>query len=182
MPFVRDCETLLNKSARMKQILDNHSIFNSKRQAKNLKRLLTKSKFDTITEVPRVYKCGDKRCKVCPDLIEGTRIELKNGHHFEVRKSMTCTSTFVIYTLICKACGDFYVGKTSNMIRTRMTVHRQQTRNDDLRFLKVNKHFHLCSGGKFNIFPIYKVCGSSEAVLDEKEKLLISILKPTLNA
>ena len=84
MPFVRGCENLLNKSARMKQILDNHSIFNSKRQANNLKRLLTK--FDTITEDPRVYKCGDKRCKVCPDLIEGTRIELKNGHHFEVEE------------------------------------------------------------------------------------------------
>ena len=63
-----------------------------------------------------------------------------------------------------------------------MTVHRQQTRKDELRVLKVNKHFHACSNGEFNIFPIYHVCNSSEAVLEEKEGLFISILKPPLNA
>ena len=182
IPFVRSCEPLLKKSSRMKLMLDNYKILNSTRQAKNLKRLVTKSKFDSADEDPRVSKCGDKRCKACPDLLAGKRIDLKYGQHYEVRRSMTCKSSFVIYMLICKSCGDFYIGKTTNMLRTRMTVHRQQTRKDELRVLKVNKHFHACSNGEFNIFPIYNVCNSSQAVLDKKERLFICILKPPLNA
>ena len=49
IPFVRSCEPLLKQSSRMKLILDNYKIFkNSKRQAKNLKHLVTKSKFNLI--------------------------------------------------------------------------------------------------------------------------------------
>ena len=120
IPF-RSCEALLKRSSRMKLILNNYKILNSKRQAKNLKRLVTKSKFDSADEDPRVSKCGDKRCKVCPDLLEGKHIDLKNGQHFEVRRSMICTSSFVICMLICKSCGDIYIGKTTNMLWTRMT-------------------------------------------------------------
>ena len=39
-------------------------------------------------------------------VLQGKRIDLKNGQHFEVRRSMTCTSSFVIYMLICKSCGE----------------------------------------------------------------------------
>ena len=169
IPFIRSCEPLLKQSSRMKLILNNYKTLNSKRQAKNLKHLVTKSKFDSADEDPRVSKCGDKRCKVCPNLLKGKRIDLKNGQLFQVSRSMTCTSSFVIYMLICKSCGDFYIGKTTNMLRTRMTVHRQQTRKDELRFLKVNKHFHACSNGEFNMFPVYNVCNSSQAVLEEKK-------------
>ena len=73
------------------------------------------------------------------DLLYGKRSECKNKHHFEERINMTYITTLMTYTLICKACGDFYVGKTSNSIRTRMTVHNQQKRRE-LRALKVNKH------------------------------------------
>ena len=77
IPFVRSCEPLLKKSSRMKLISDAFKILNSKRQAKNLKCLVTKSKFDSADEDPRVSKCGEKRCKVCLDLLEGKRINLE---------------------------------------------------------------------------------------------------------
>jgi hypothetical protein len=38
-----------------------------------------------------------------------------------------------------------------------MTVHRQQTRHQDLTIIRANEHFHDCSGGHFKIFPLYKV-------------------------
>ena len=68
------------------------------------------------------------------------------------------------------------------MLKQRMTVHRQQTKDPSLRVLKVNKHVHSCSDGKFNIFPIYSVSNSNDSLLEEKEKLFINILKPSLNA
>lgn len=182
LPFVRNCQTILKQSSRMKTILEKSTIVNSKRQSKNLKRLLTTSKFEFHSTPARVSKCIDKRCKTCPDLLEGTDITFTNGKRFKVKRNMSCHSSYVIYTLICKKCGEFYVGKTSNMLKTRMTIHRQQTRNDELRMLKVNKHFHSCSNGKFNIFPIYCVSESNDCMLEEKEKLFIEILKPSLNA
>ena len=68
------------------------------------------------------------------------------------------------------------------MLKQRMTVHRQQTNDPNLRILNVNKHFHSCSGRRFTIFPIYMVSNSNDSMLDEKEKLFIKILQPSLNA
>ena len=44
-------------------------------------------------------------------------------------------------------CGEFYVGETKTELRTRMTVHRQQTRHQYLTIIRANEHFHDCSGG-----------------------------------
>ena len=68
------------------------------------------------------------------------------------------------------------------MLKQRMTVHRQQTFDVNLRVLKVNKHFHSYSGGNFNIFPIYNVSNLNDSMLEEKKKLFIKILQPSLNA
>ena len=67
-------------------------------------------------------------------------------------------------------------------MKQRMTVHRQQTNDANLRVLKVNKHFHSCSGENFNIFPIYNVSNLNDSMLEEKEKLFIKMLQPSLNA
>jgi hypothetical protein len=63
----------------------------------------------------------------------------------------------LVYAIICSNCGEFYVGETKTELRTRMTVHRQQTRHHDLTIIRANEHFHDCSGGHFKIFPLYKV-------------------------
>ena len=62
-----------------------------------------------------------------------------------------------------------------------MTVHRQQTRHQDLTIIRDNEHFHECSGGHFKIFPLYKVNTESDFLRRRKETLLINILKPSLN-
>ena len=62
-----------------------------------------------------------------------------------------------------------------------MTLYRQQRSTEELRFMKVNKHFHECSNGKFNIFPLYKVLEDKQSLRDEKEIHFIRSLKPHLN-
>jgi hypothetical protein len=59
-----------------------------------------------------------------------------------------------------------------------MTVHRQQTRHQDLTIIRANEHLHHCSGGHFKIFPLYKVNTESDFLRRRKETLLINILKP----
>jgi hypothetical protein len=58
-----------------------------------------------------------------------------------------------------------------------MTVHRQQTRHQDLTIIRANEHFHDCSGGHFKIFPLYKVNTEDDFLRRRKETLLINILK-----
>ena len=101
LPFICACEKVLQKSDRMKHILNKSSIINSKRQPKNLKRILMSSKFDYISLQTKVSKCGDKRCKICPDLTEGTEISFNNGKRFEVKRNMNFKIKYVVYTLTC---------------------------------------------------------------------------------
>ena len=122
------------------------------------------------------------RCKTCPNIITGTNIKFKSGKQFKVKQTMNCASKNVIYSLICDKCNEFYIGQTRTELRKRVTVHRQQTRTQELRLLKVNKHFHECSGGKFKIFPIYKLYGCTDSMRDQKELHFIKMLKPGLNA
>ena len=95
---------------------------------------------------------------------------------------MNCTTKNVIYSIICPKCGQFYIGQTRNELCLRMNLHRQQTTNEEHRFLKVNRHLHECASNKFNIFPLYKITNNSDSFRDEMQQRLIEILKPELNA
>jgi hypothetical protein len=63
----------------------------------------------------------------------------------------------------------FYVGETKTELRTRVTVHRQQTSHQDLTLIRGNEHFHHCSGGHFKIFPLYKVNTEGDFLRRRKE-------------
>ena len=168
-------------SERMKNVLQKKKIINSKKQPKNLKGFLSSSKFDFHESSPSVKKCTDKRCMTCPSLIEGTSFTFKNGRTFTVMQDISCKTKNLVYAIICSNCGEFYVGETKTELRTRMTVHRQQTRHQDLTIIRANEHFHDCSGGHFKIFPLYKVNTEGDFLRRRKETLLINILKPSLN-
>ena len=100
-------------------------------------------------------------------------------HNYINRQNQSTTGKLV-YAIICSNCGEFYVSETKTELRTRMTVHRHQTRHQDLTIIRANEHFHDCSGGHFKIFPLYKVNTEGD-FLRRKETLLINILKPSLN-
>ena len=177
----KQVEPTLRSSEKMNKILSDKKIINSKRQPKNLKRILSSSKFEFDPPKPSVKKCGDKRCKTCPNLIEGSHITFKNGRKFTVHQDMSCKSQNIIYSAICSNCEEFYVGETKNELRTRMTLHRQQTMHKELTIIRANKHFQECSDGIFKIFPIYKINVDSDSYRKRKEEQFINILKPSLN-
>ena len=39
-----------------------------------------------------------------------------------------------------EGCGEDYIGQTGNELRKRMTVHRQQIRNPELRMIPLSEH------------------------------------------
>jgi hypothetical protein len=72
-PFVRQLNDLLKTDEKMEKVLNNYKFINSKRQPKNLKRLLCKSNFQEKSDKKTftVTKCNDRRCGTCPYLREG---------------------------------------------------------------------------------------------------------------
>ena len=131
--FMKIIEFNLNSSERMNNALQKKKIINSKTQPKNLKRFLSSSKFNFHESSPSVKKCTDKRCMTCPSLIEGTSFTFTNGRTFTFMQDISCKAKNRLYAIICSNCGEFYVGETKTELRTTgMTVHRQQTRHQDL--------------------------------------------------
>lgn len=182
-PIIRNkFEELKQTSDHMKTVLDKYTLINSKRQPKNLKRLLICSKFESVVDKPKVSKCKTPRCGTCDILIECSTFTFKNDFTFTVRTNMNCKSSNVIYSVICNNCNEFYIGQTGNELRKRMTVHRQQSRTEHLRFLNVSKHIHDCSNDEFRVFPLYQMYSSDVIKRESKEAELIKLLKPKLNS
>ena len=115
-------------------------------------------------------KCGKSRCKTYPIIIEGQSFTFRNGKSFTVKHDMSCDTKNVIYALICQNCNKFYIVHTSNELRKRMALHRQQTVRDEFRVLKVHKHIHKCSNDRFKLVPIYKVLNNNASLRDENER------------
>ena len=62
-----------------------------------------------------------------------------------------------------------------------MTVHRQQIRNETVRFLQVSKHIYDCGKGKFSVFPFYQMKTNNKIEREAKEDYFINKYKPELN-
>lgn len=181
-PLLKTCESYLKNDEQMKKVLKHYTVVNSKRQPKNFKRLLTSSRFISNENCPSVSKCNTPRCGTCKLLVPQQSYTFKTGFKFTVKNSMNCKSRNVIYCIICDNCQELYIGQTGDELRNRMTVHRQQIRSAELRFLPVSRHLHDCAGGSFKVFPLYQMFGNDIIAREQKEKLFINLIKPKLNA
>ena len=97
---------------------------------------------------------------------------------------MSCDIKNVVYIMICRGCGEEYIGETGNLLRQRVTVHNQQIRDPRTRILKVSEHIANCAhtfNPKYKIFPFYKMYSESTTLRRAKEKLFINTFKPKLN-
>ena len=97
---------------------------------------------------------------------------------------MNGTSTNLIYVITCAGCGHNYIGETGDVLRNRVTVHKQQIRDPHTRMLGVSKHIDECAAGltpQFTIFPFYRILSPSEGMRKNKERFFIFKYKPVLN-
>ena len=99
-----------------------------------------------------------------------------------VKADMNCRSKDVVYVTRCSGCGENYIGETGMELKDRVTVHKQQIRDPNVRCLGVSKHIDDCGNGKFTIFPFYKLYTSNKQLRLEKEQMFIKLMKPKLNS
>lgn len=178
---VKSAITLLQTSQETKNIFKEVSLIKSKKQPSNLKNLLTKARFNTVQN-QGVTKCGNPRCKLCAQIIEGNQFKFVDSNYtFEINHNMNCSTLNCIYVIRCNGCNSIYIGETSNL-RLRTNLHRDHTKNKT--GLYVNTHISKCAKDKypnFNIMPFYKVKKDDVALRKSKESHFIKKFKPHLN-
>lgn len=183
-PEINHFKSILHRNEDLHRCFRDKLFLKSKRQPPNLKRLLTKAKFNSnpVAEPHTVKKCNEARCGLCKHLLEGPSIHFKNKE-FKVNDSMSCKATNVIYVIQCRGCSEQYIGETVNL-RNRVTLHNQHIRHPELRKIPVSGHIADCSGQdpKYFIFPFYQMKTNSIIKRKEKEKYFIRTFLPKLNA
>ncbi len=96
---------------------------------------------------------------------------------------MTCKTKNLIYCIECSNCKDIYIGQTKNSLSERNRVHRQQIRQPEYRNCPVSGHLDRCSGGRYKIFPFYKMSTKSTCNIQReiKERFFIRKFNSPLN-
>ena len=172
---------IIERDQELQQLIHRSDLLQSQRQPPNLKKLLTKAKFNSKPEKYAVTKCGDSRCGTCPYLKTGSSFSFKCGKTFYVNENMSCKSKNLLYCIICNNCGDEYIGQTGTQLTARMRVHRQQINDPSIRNTPCSEHFDNCAMGNYQVFPFYKLKTDSTSMRLVKENYFIKLFSPKLN-
>jgi hypothetical protein len=146
---------------------------NSKRQPRSLKRILCKSNFNDNNSYT-VAKYQDLRCGTCQYITEGSTYNF-NGKLFKVNADMSCSTRNVLYGITYLGCKEYYIGETSNPLRTRVRVHKQQINNQEYSQIPLSEHIDRCGSKQFKIFPFYKFSGGSDIPISLAELSFVSL-------
>ena len=182
---IRENLPILEDDKKMSEILKKYKIIKSKRQPDNLKKILTRARFDENVIESSVSKCGRSNCGLCEYLLEGNCFNFRNGKTFRVCTSMSCETQNVIYVIRCCGCAKEYIGETGDSLRKRMTLHRQHIKDKSVRVLFVSEHISTCATSlkpQFKVFPLLKIHSDNLLLRREKERYFINIFKPELNS
>lgn len=183
--ILRNSMHILTNDQTMREALSNSKLIKSKRQPPNIKKILTKAKFEEqqSKNSHNVFKCKRPNCALCEYLEEGESYNFK-GKVFYVNETMSCDVKNVLYVLKCNGCQEYYIGQTGDKLRTRRTVHAQQIRDPSTRQLPLSEHIDNCCANspKFTMFPFFKMHSESISARLAKENYFIKCFKPKLNA
>ena len=187
--IVKKC-TQRSRHPKVLKAFDNTEVMLATRQPQNLRKILTRSKFDLRPKVkykkpPGLFPC--RNCTYCQRQYITPRksFELKvDGKVFEwiFKRHFTCDSLKVIYVCVNFVDEDFYVGRTK-VVKKRTAKHISDI---NLKRLTTCKEFvqHIIDVSDmkepyFAIIPFYYV--EDDNLRDFMEKRFIQRLKPKLN-
>ena len=171
----------------MKRVFKDCRVIFGTRQPKSLRRLFVRSKFSF--KKPRKQKqSGLFNCrrgckyhrqgyiKPCLFFAFGKR----NEFFWEYRRFFDCDSKNVIYVVVCRKCGKFYIGETGDLkVRTRK--HKSDISHPKNSYCReLSEHLRSCSSSPhFRIFPILYVEDRNKRRFIESR--LIKQYRPPLN-
>ena len=172
----------------MNKAMKEIKILPSRRQPENLKRILTRAKFETnytTSTEPKISRCNDPRCQTCKEILVGSRVPIgpkEKRITFSIKTRMNCGVRDLLYVLTCNACKENYIGESEDTLRHRAAVHRNQIAQAQYRKLNVSNH--NCAkdvSPMFTICPFYKLHNQDDISRKEKEEYFIQKFKPSMN-
>ena len=97
--------------------------------------------------------CRRPRCKTCGIVTSKDMLVGPTGS-WRVQDTFTCTSTNLVYCLMCNKCEKLYIGETKRRLADRVTEHLRSVRLNTPG-LPVASHFNLAN---HNVSDM-RVCG-----------------------
>ena len=181
--YARQNFNTMNRSERMKEVLENVKLIRSNRQGPSLRNILTRARFGANPN-HGAFKCNlDPRCVCCKDIEETNTVHFPEVNEtFHIRSNMTCVTKNLVYKMTCLGCNLSYIGETGDELKNRTSGHRSGIVNNNQ--LEVDIHIHRCTRHlqkKFTIIPFYKVNQDSILLRRAKESYFIARFKPELN-
>ena len=123
------------------------------------------------------YRCDKKDfgCSLCRHSMNITEhIASFSGKKYPVKSHVTCSDSFVIYSIQCKICPMQYVGQTTQQASKRFNSHFYDVVNKNLH-KPVAKHFNSRGHSASDIIftPFEKLYKKDKTLLDIREKYWI---------
>jgi len=173
---------ILQNSRRIRNIITKDKILSNKWQPRNLKRLLTRARFNSSEQETKIIeKCGDPRCGTCRYIHTGPNLKLKNGREIYPNANLNCKSVNLIYCIVCSGCNEWYIGQTGSSLCERIRIHRQQIRSPSTRQIPLSEHLDVCGHQTFIVFPFYKLGEANVTRRLSKEDYFVKKFRPKLN-
>ncbi|KAI8493623.1 hypothetical protein Bbelb_285440 [Branchiostoma belcheri] len=123
-------------------------------------------------------KCGSERCTTCEHLEEGATFSSHaTEESFQMKDSMTCRSTYVIYLISCSKCGLQFVGETKEELRTKFSSLVASINNNKTSALA--KHFNSAGHSVKNVRvrPIVQIESRDDQLRKDEEVFWIETLQ-----
>nr|XP_048692223.1 uncharacterized protein LOC125630390 [Caretta caretta] len=141
--IIKNLQPILKDDPSLSQILGDRPVL-TYRQPPNLKQILTSNHTPHNRTInPGTYPCNKAHCQLCPHIYSGDTIIGPNHISHTIRGSFTCTSTTVIYAIMCQQCPSaMYIGQTGQSLRKRINGHRSDVKNYNIQ-KPVGEHFNL---------------------------------------
>ena len=114
------------------------------RRPRNLKDLLVRAALQPMPrEPPGNHPCGAPRCKTCPTLVTSDKFSSHTtGKSFKVKIRASCKSSNAIYLIMCRRCGQQYVGETGQPLHLRVNGHQFDIAHKRTDESPVSSHFN----------------------------------------
>lgn len=109
------------------------------RRGKNLKEFLTSEASVNSTGPIGTSSCNRSRCNTCEHVLQQSTISGPRKS-IKVLGSFTCTSSNVVYCILCVKCSKLYIGETKRRLGDRFREHLRAARTADIAS-EVGAHF-----------------------------------------
>lgn len=144
----------------------------SYRNERSLRKHLVSSKLNADCTLVGSFECNRNICVTCNYIVNLQSVH-NNDSCFNIRSSFSCTSSGLVYCIICSKCNMLYIGETGRHLGDRFREHLGMVRNNRINVSDVAVHFtSSCSIDDMRVCGLYACDDSLKRKRMEKHIIL----------